>query len=192
MRRANRNSRSSISGLVFLGLLQLLAQSEKGHAEGRAELRAPVSAATRRSDDEALLKACEQSLACASHLERANKLYEQDSFTAALDEYQAAYILQPYPLILYNIARIHHKQASLIDAISYYQRYLDTGHLQRSERATQLLQKARQEQDEKDTQPEPPPAPLEVEPAPAPLVAPRQILRVEGSAKRPIYKKWSS
>ena len=95
------------------------------------------------SADEALLLACQQSLPCKTHLDKATQLYKQDRYDAALAEYQAAYVLQPFPLILYNIARIYHKQSQLSDAAAYYQRYLDTGHPDRAERARELLAQAR-------------------------------------------------
>jgi tetratricopeptide (TPR) repeat protein len=142
---------------------------------------------TLQSKHEALLKACTQSLACHSHVERANQLYEQNAFDAARDEYQAAYVLQPYPLILYNIARIHHKQSHLSDAIAYYQRYLSTGHAERAERARQLLSEAKQVLQQQDAEVEPPPAPLR--PEPPPLLISAKAPSAEKSTK-PMHKKW--
>lgn len=98
------------------------------------------------SPHDALLIACHHSLPCRTHLETAAQLFKQSRFDAAVDEYQAAYVLQPYPLILYNIARIYHKQSRAADAVAYYQRYLDTGHSERAERARELLSQAQQEQ----------------------------------------------
>ena len=69
-----------------------------------------------------LLVACELSVACQSHLDKANQLYAQDRYSPAIEEYQSAYTLQPYPPILYNIARLHHKENHLPEAIAYYQR----------------------------------------------------------------------
>ncbi len=98
------------------------------------------------SPHDALLIACHHSLPCRTHLETANQLFKQNRLDAAVDEYQAAYVLQPYPLILYNIARIYHKQSRTADAVAYYQRYLDTGHGERADRARELLSQAQQEQ----------------------------------------------
>ena len=98
MRHANSLSRSSIRVLAGVCLVCLLGLfSGSATAQGASKTAPP-------NRDEALLKACEQSQACSSHLSRANQLYDKDSYAAALDEYQAAYILQPYPLLLYNMA----------------------------------------------------------------------------------------
>lgn len=189
MRSARLPSRSSISGLTLASLLCLCAL----HANAQ-----PNGSAQPPSGDESLLHACAQSLACSSHLNRANKLYEQNSYGAALDEYQAAYILQPYPLILYNIARIHHKQSHLAEAASYYQRYLDTGHLERAERARQLLGEAKSELAEKEQQKEqedePPPAPLRIDVS-AQLLPQRVALlpsvpKETQPVRSPVYKTW--
>jgi tetratricopeptide (TPR) repeat protein len=140
---------------------------------------------------DALLSACQQSAACKSHLDLATLLYKQDRYSMAIDEYQDAYILQPYPLILYNIARLHHKQNHLSEAITYYQRYLYTAHPAQAERAKQLLAAAQKELASQATKvervsapPVPPPSvPLSVPPAP--------VVRHE---KKPLYKEgwfWS-
>lgn len=184
MRRDSPLSRYSINWLPLLGLLFLL--SALAHAQARDDAAPPAGGA----GDEALLKACEQDLACSSHVRLANQFYEQNNFSAALDEYRAAYILQPYPLILYNIARIHHRQTNLSEAQVYYRRYLDTGHAQRAERARQLIAEIdaqlRNEQLAQESLPEPEPAPLLVQ-APPPLQP--ALPKVERQS-RPIYKRW--
>ena len=97
-------------------------------------------------DSDAILRACDKLPACRAHLDNADRFYEQNQFPAALQEYQAAYALQPYPLILFNIARLHHKQNHLSDAADYYQRYLNTADPQQAERARQLLKEAQDAQ----------------------------------------------
>jgi tetratricopeptide (TPR) repeat protein len=141
---------------------------------------------TAQSGDEALLQACEASLACKSHLRRANELYKQNSYGAAVEEYQAAYVLQPYPLLLYNIARIHHKQSQLSEAVVYYQRYLDTGHVSLAERAKQLLFEASQELTLQKVQAPQPLAPSRPEPS-ASLAIPKAP--IASLPKKPIYKQ---
>jgi tetratricopeptide (TPR) repeat protein len=163
------------------GLLCLLAASKPARTQ---EL--PRDAQQPSAD--LLLSACEQSLACRSHLSRANQLYEQNNYVAALDEYQAAYILQPYPLILYNIARIYHKENELKEAALYYQRYLSTGHPDRAARALQLLTEIQQSLEAKPPEPERSPAPLVVEPAPSLVPAPPPVRGY--AVRRPLYKKW--
>lgn len=128
MPRFGRSSRSLIKPLVLASLLGL-----SGLADAQT---VPYGVPFR---DDALLAACQASLPCRTHLDKAMQLYKQDRYSAALDEYQAAYVLQPYPLILFNIARIYHKQGEYSDAAAYYQRYLDTGHVERAQRARELL-----------------------------------------------------
>lgn len=155
-----------------------------------------------------LLVACENSPACKSHLHNATQLYEKGSYGPALEEFQAAYVLSPYPPILYNIARLHHKQNRLTDAISYYQRYLDSAHKEQGERARTFLAEAQaalasktQPPPEQPTQPLPavavpaPPALIPPEPpsvSPAAPAAGLLVKRVEPTprASKPIYRKW--
>lgn len=170
----SRSSRSSISGSLYgrplWAALSLLPLS------GRAQTP---------PDPESFLRACEQSVECTSHLSRANQLYDQNVLPAALSEFQAAYVLQPYPLLLYNIARIHHKQNHYSDAIAYYQRYLESAHPDREARARQLLAEAKQERYVLEEMPEPPPAPCT--PELGPVAKPAVIARPEPT---PVYKRW--
>lgn len=103
----------------------------------------PEPAPAGRSD--AMLLACEHNLSCAGHLALAGKFYAQENYSAAINEYQAAYQLYPYRLILFNIGRIYHKQKNYEAAIDYYRRYLDTGDPSRAARAGELLEQAKQE-----------------------------------------------
>lgn len=178
----SRTSRSSTSatagGRILAALLFLLPLL------GRAQ--SPP-------DPESSLRACEQSAECSAHLSRANQLYDQNVLSAALVEFHAAYLLQPYPLLLYNIARIHHKQSHYAEAIAYYQRYLDTGHPDRVARARQLLAEAKQEQYVLEEMPEPAPAPLTPDPGPAVgraagVVAGPAV--ITHPAPTPVYKRW--
>jgi tetratricopeptide (TPR) repeat protein len=149
-------------------------------------------------DSQALLRACEQAESCSSHLEKADQMYKQGRFSAAIEEYQAAYTLQPYPPILYNIARLHHKQNHLTEAVTYYQRYLDApSDAAITARVKQQLFEAQSALALQTS--EPAPAPLAAV-APATLSAsgpsrPTPALTATASAKEhlgslPIYKKW--
>ena len=149
-------------------------------------------------DSQALLRACEQAESCSSHLEKADQMYKQGRFSAAIEEYQAAYTLQPYPPILYNIARLHHKQNHFTEAVTYYQRYLDApSDAAITARVKQQLFEAQSALALQTS--EPAPAPLAAV-APATLSAsgpsrPTPALTATASAKEhlgslPIYKKW--
>lgn len=98
-----------------------------------------------RLDSDAILMACDQLPACRGHLDQADRFYEENRYDDAIQAYQAAYGLQPYPLILFNIARIYHKQQQLSQAAEYYQRYLNTADPQQAERTRQLLKEVQDE-----------------------------------------------
>lgn len=99
-----------------------------------------------RPDSDSLLRACDRMPECRGHLDRADRFYERHHYEEALGEYQAAYRLQPYPLILFNLARLHHKQRHWREAIEYYQLYLATEDPQQASRARQLLSETQTEQ----------------------------------------------
>lgn len=132
--RPSCRSRFVISLLCALGLML-----------SRAEWAIAQDDWTGRPYSHTLLQACRQIPACSEHLDRADRAYDQSQSSEALKEYQAAYAISPYPLILYNIARLHHKEHRLTEAIEAYQRYLDTGDTERQERVRQLLREAQAE-----------------------------------------------
>jgi hypothetical protein len=68
--------------------------------------------------------------------------FKDNLLSQAIEEYQAAYSIQPYPLILYNIARIYHKQNQLSQAIAYYNQYIGSAHREQAERVRELLSEA--------------------------------------------------
>lgn len=116
---------------------------------------------------DAMLSACERNLSCAGHLQLANKFYVQENYSAAISEYQAAYQIYPYKLILFNIGRIFHKSKNYPSAIEYYRRYLDTGHRSRASRAGELLEQAKQQQASGEPAAKPPTAGVPAAPEPA-------------------------
>lgn len=187
MRRPRRRSRLSSS--LLLELICLLAFAGSGRAQ--APRAAPIA-------DNSYLTACQKSPECSRHLVSATRFYDQARYSEALAEYQAAYQLQPYPLILFNIARLHHKQNHLAEAASYYQRYLDTADGERAERAVQLLAEAKREQAAPAPASPPPLPPAAVSPVPPPVSPPGPVSPVAvapASTKAalrsdPLYKRW--
>ncbi len=146
---------------------------------------------------DAFLLACQQMLPCRSHLAKAAEFQNQDRPDQAIEEYKTAYSLQPYPPILYNIARLQHKQKHLAEAAVYYQRYLDSSHPERAERAKQLLSQAQEALASEQSKPAPAPLQPAAPPAlatPAAPVAPSPpitaIAPAERHASQPTYKKW--
>jgi len=148
---------------------------------------------------DSLLRACQDAVACQSHLESASVLYKQQRYSMALEEYLAAYTLQPYPPFLYNVARIHHKQNHLAEAIAYYQRYLDSADPGQPEKAKQYLAEAQQQLTVEQDKAMPAPAPIAlpalsarsmpVAPAAPPVLA-APVAPSEHKASRPRYKQW--
>lgn len=145
--RPNCLSRFVISLISALGLM--LSQAEWASAQDEW---------TGRPYSNSLLQACRQNPACSEHLDRADRAYEQSQSSEALKEYLAAYAISAYPLILYNIARLHHKEHRLSEAIDSYQRYLDTGDTERQERVLLLLREAQAELRSQTAVPNVPPA----------------------------------
>lgn len=156
------------------------------------------------------MRACEQAEACSSHLEKADQLYKQGRFSIAIEEYQAAYTLQPYPPILYNIGRLHHKQNHLSEAIAYYQRYLDApADTATTARVAQQLAEAQRELALQAAMPAAAPAaspaasplaavpPAALSPPAPPIPTPTLTPKLSATAADkghdgglPIYKKW--
>lgn len=129
----DRRSRSSISLFVVVGLLL-------GNV---TEVKADSGSSSPNSD--IFLQACDQLPACRGHLDQADRFHAQKQYSDALREYQAAYALQPYALILYNIARLKHKMGRFAEAVDFYQRYLDTSDQRQAERARTLLTEAQEQ-----------------------------------------------
>lgn len=175
-RPPKNGSRSSTRLLVLGGVLLGLTKMAP------AQMVAPQA-----PGDDPLLFACQQTVACDSHLERATQLYREANYQAAIVEYQAAYSLQPYALVLYNIARLHHKQGQLAEAIVHYQKYLATNNQEQAERARALLATAQQELTAQQVKAPTPP--------PIAVAAPPQVVSVQGTSAahhKPIsvYRKW--
>lgn len=170
--RPSCRSRFVISLLCALGLML-----------SRAEWAIAQDQWTGRPYSNTLLQACRQIPACSEHLDRADRAYDQSQSSEALKEYQAAYAISPYPLILYNIARLHHKEHRLTEAIDAYQRYLDTGDTERQERVRLLLREA---QGELHFQPTVPNGSLGVS-----ILAPGVAVAAPGRPlpARPLYKR---
>lgn len=66
----------------------------------------------------------ERDAAYHEHIRRAKALYEDEQFTKALAELDAAYRLSPKPIVLYSMARAHQLLSHYREAYDLYQRYL--------------------------------------------------------------------
>lgn len=75
---------------------------------------------------------CDEDPACRPVVSRAREFSRAGQLDDALLSYQAAYRITADPRILFNVARIYHKQTRLPDAKAYYQRFLDSGYEEES------------------------------------------------------------
>lgn len=66
----------------------------------------------------------ERAAAYHEHFRRAKELYEDEQFSKALAELEAAYRLWPKPVVLYSMARAHHQLRHYREAYDKYQLYL--------------------------------------------------------------------
>jgi tetratricopeptide (TPR) repeat protein len=62
----------------------------------------------------------------AQHFKRAKTYHQQGDYTHALQELMAAYDAEPTPGLLYGIAQTHVKLGQCAEAITFYQRFIDT------------------------------------------------------------------
>lgn len=120
--------------------------------------------------------ACLKDDLCRAHYTVARELSKAGNLWEALAAYEAAYERQAVPILLFNIARLHHRLKNYKQAVSSYRRYLQTNAAseasQRS-RAQDLLLEALQGLEES-----PPPA----KPVPEP---PGNSLVPDGSRATP-------
>src|SRR3569832_689230 len=68
---------------------------------------------------------CIQDQACLMLKDQAAECSKRGDLTEALRLYKLAYEARPDPRLLFNIARLLHKQGHAAEAAPYYQRFLD-------------------------------------------------------------------
>jgi tetratricopeptide (TPR) repeat protein len=124
--------------------------------------------------------------ALRSLYDRAREQSASGNLEEALQLYKQAYELQPDPRLLFNVARIYHRQNRCDEAMTAYQQFIDVTEPQ-SEQRNKALDLQKQCQSYLDEQRKPkqsvipiPTTAQEVEPPPA-------ANQIE---KRPLYTKW--
>jgi tetratricopeptide (TPR) repeat protein len=123
---------------------------------------------------------CDDDAACRPVVSRAREFSKAGQLDDALLSYQAAYRITPDPRILFNIARIQHKQNKLTDALESYQKFID---------AKFDDENLRSKAQEYMTQIQ---AARAAEPPPAAMVLTSSTEKPpadSGAASRPVYKK---
>ena len=69
------------------------------------------------------------------HFDRGKSFFQQGSFEQALSEFMKAYVLDPNPVLVYNIARAHEERQDLDNALKYFRNYLKMSPRARNRRA---------------------------------------------------------
>jgi tetratricopeptide (TPR) repeat protein len=162
-------SRWSISGAL---LLLLLGLSRPGAAQPACQLTqgGPVPrTAAEFNEVVALASAC----------------YKAGQYEPAIAAWDRAYQFQPVPSILYNMGRAHQKAGHDLDALMFYQRFLQAApeaaaHKEVDGYMAELRGRVQQDLEAARNPPEPPPAPMVIS-MPVPAASP---------PPRPFYQKW--
>lgn len=147
-RRAAQQARRF--GRLGLGLLLTVVSL----AEGAAQAASPTG------------DRCQANPACRSHSEKGVAFSEKKLYSLALNEFQAAYDIEPAPLLLLNIGRSLHRLERYQEALDRFSKYRKSV----AQIDAETEQTLRRYEIESLTalsmanQPEPPPAPLIVEP----------------------------
>lgn len=138
---------------------------------------------------------CEADSACLALYERAKAQSVQGNLLEAVRLYKLAFEIQADPRILYNIARLLHKQGDHEAAANFYQRFLDSpldDEEQKQKARGYLAQISPAKTTTGSTVADDQPAQTEKIEV-APKLAPRveaQVPSDVGSSPVPVYKKW--
>lgn len=93
-------------------------------------------------------EACVRDELCHAQYKLARELSKAGQLSEALAAYESAYQRRAVPVLLYNMARLHHRLGHLPEAIRMYSRYLETQLISEAEqraRARQYLEDATKE-----------------------------------------------
>jgi len=142
---------------------------------------------------------CASSPACQKLCRQAKEQSRRDNLGETLRLYKAAYQVRADPVLLFNLARVLHKQGQLKEAADYYQQYLHSSvaDAEQREKAQEYLNQLRgpaQAPPSPAEVPGPEPAP----PTPLPSLQPPSLSSPPGpgagpdvpAAATPRHKKW--
>ena len=105
-----------------------LAGIERGVAmnlPGKLLLSVLFSLAANAGGTQPVLAQSPDNATAATHYERGERAYTLGRFSEAIKEFEAAYEIQPDPILLFNIAQSHRNDNNLQRARFFYQRYLE-------------------------------------------------------------------
>ncbi len=117
-----------------------------------------------------------------THFRRGMQLIQDDQLDAGITELEEAYRILPHPNVLFNIARAYAAASRNDEAITYFERYLESDPADRAEVEAQLTQlRAARDAARVQPAPEPTPAPqVEL----APVATEEEIAALEESAQQ--------
>lgn len=98
--------------------------SEIGRAACVVSLLLGLWLATAHAQTETSIPDCDQDPGCKALKAQASEHSKTGDGAEALRLYKLAYEARPDPRLLFNIARLHHRQGQTAEAIRYYQQFL--------------------------------------------------------------------
>jgi tetratricopeptide (TPR) repeat protein len=102
----------------------------------------------------------------AKHVTRSASFFQAGDYSHALEELQAAYLIDPQPGMLYSLGQINVKLGKCDDAVTWYRKFLDSKPAARPAQAAREAISACQKSAAQKPPAEPPPPPPEPTPAP--------------------------
>lgn len=72
-----------------------------------------------------IARPCTEIPACLTLYQYGQAQSKEGNLSSAIRSYQLAYDIQPDPRLLFNMARLFHRQGSTAEAATYYQRFID-------------------------------------------------------------------
>lgn len=117
-----------------------------------------------------------------THFRRGMQLIQDDQLEAGIEELQEAYRILPHPNVLFNIARAYAAASRNEEAITYFERYLESDPADRAEVEAQLVQ-LRAAREAARVQPAPVPEPVPQVDL-APVATEEEIAALEESAQQ--------
>lgn len=130
---------------------------------------------------------CTQDAQCSTLKEQAAERSKSGDLVEALRLYKLAYEVRPDPRLLFNIARLLHKQGKSAEAVPYYQKFMDAP-IQDEEQQKKAREYLEQIQSVQMTTQQ-----KRTKQSPSLITnsLPAQAVRVDAPpAGKPIYKKW--
>lgn len=116
-----RSLTPALSGALALSLAAAPAWAQAPGAKTKADAAAPADGQKTKAEPEKQLTAQEQA---AVYFQEGRAFFKAKDYRSAAEKFQAAYNLDPVPILLYNMARAAEEMGDPEQAIGHYQSYL--------------------------------------------------------------------